>query len=35
MNLTIYIKICSIFCNIINIEEKYQNIKKITIKRSK
>ena len=28
----IYIKICLVFCSIINAEEKYQNIIKITIR---
>jgi len=28
----IYIKLVLVFCSIINIEEKYQNIKKITIR---
>jgi len=32
MNLIIYIKICLVFCSIINTEEKYQNIKKIMIR---
>jgi len=32
MNLIIYIKFCLVFYNIINTKEKYENIKRITIR---